>query len=182
MAIIQKVVLFEFNGQVLKLQLKSTNEVQVHYWRFRSLIGMLEIEHDVILTPDEEILLFIGTLPGSLGIEMACKDFIDVKSMVAYLLSPSREVSHAYMDSEAEDMYGYDGDVSSTSDSEDSYGDAYDVYLGKIYIPLCEEVHDISYAQESQCGDLHGLKWLHAEEVSLAKCMESKGESIKCSP
>ena len=78
MARIREVVLFEFNGQVLKSQLKSTDEVQVHYWRFRSLIGMLEIKHDVILTSDEEILLFIGTLPGFLAIQMACKDFIDV--------------------------------------------------------------------------------------------------------
>ncbi len=182
MAIIQKVVLFEFNGQVLKLQLKSTNEVQVHYWRFRSLIGMLEIEHDVILTPDEEILLFIGTLPGSLAIQMACKDFIDVKSMVAYLLSPSRQVSHAYMDSEAKDMYGYDGDVSSTINSKDSYGDAYNDHLGKVCIPPCEEEQDISYAQKSKCGDFHGLKSLNSEEVSLAGCMESKGESIYMQP
>ena len=79
-------------------------------------------------------------------------------------------------------MYGYDGDASSTSDSKDSFGDAYDDHLGKISIPPCEEEQDISYAQESQCGNLHGLKWLHAEEVSLAGCMESKGESIYMQP
>ena len=68
-------------------------------------------------------------------------------------------------------MAPYDGDASSSSDdSEDSYGDTCDDHVDEVCIPPCES------------EDIHGLKSLHAEEVSLARSMESENKSICMEP
>ncbi|MCO5581882.1 hypothetical protein L7F22_035771 [Adiantum nelumboides] len=42
----------------------------------------MEVLKNVVLDAETETFLFIGTLPGLLGVEVACTDLLDVKSIV----------------------------------------------------------------------------------------------------
>ncbi|MCO5596640.1 hypothetical protein L7F22_050708 [Adiantum nelumboides] len=45
----------------------------------------MEVLENVVLDAKTEMFLFIGTLPGLLGVEAACMEFSDLKSMLAFL-------------------------------------------------------------------------------------------------
>ncbi|MCO5546972.1 hypothetical protein L7F22_000411 [Adiantum nelumboides] len=45
----------------------------------------MEVLENVVLDAETKTFLFIGTLPGFLGVEVACTDFLDVKSIVDLL-------------------------------------------------------------------------------------------------
>ncbi|MCO5596656.1 hypothetical protein L7F22_050724 [Adiantum nelumboides] len=57
----------------------------MHYWRFHSLKQEMEVLENVVLDAEIETFLFIGTLQGLLGVEVACIDLLDVKSIIDVL-------------------------------------------------------------------------------------------------
>ncbi|MCO5575548.1 hypothetical protein L7F22_029349 [Adiantum nelumboides] len=73
------------NDGMGKLQLQDLKDLDMHYWRFHSLKQEMEVLENVVLHAKTKTFLFIGTLPGLLGIEVACTDLLGVKSIVYFL-------------------------------------------------------------------------------------------------
>ncbi|MCO5566697.1 hypothetical protein L7F22_053627 [Adiantum nelumboides] len=67
------------------LEMQDLKDLDMHYWRFHNLKQEMEVLKNVVLDAETKTFLFIGTLPGLLGIEVACTDLLDVKSIVDFL-------------------------------------------------------------------------------------------------
>ncbi|MCO5578565.1 hypothetical protein L7F22_032409 [Adiantum nelumboides] len=78
-------MLIRMNDRMRKLQLQDLKDLDMHYWRFHSLNQEMEVLDNVVLDAETETFLFIGTFPGLLGVEVACTDLLDVKSIVDFL-------------------------------------------------------------------------------------------------
>lgn len=83
------------------------------------MIGVLEVDYDVVLSATEECFLFIGTLPMCLVIQVACMDFAYVKEMVTYLRPTSSQVYDDRTYSK-DASSSYDKNASRSRDYEDS--------------------------------------------------------------
>ncbi|KAI5058865.1 hypothetical protein GOP47_0027035 [Adiantum capillus-veneris] len=87
-------MLIRMNDRMGKLRLQDLKDLDMHYWGFHSLKQEMEVLENVVLDAETEMFLFIGTLPGLLGVEAACMEFSYLKSMLAFLMQ-ERKMSDA---------------------------------------------------------------------------------------
>ncbi|MCO5547929.1 hypothetical protein L7F22_001384 [Adiantum nelumboides] len=147
------------NDRMRKLQLQDLKDLDMHYWRFHILKQEMEVLENVVLDAKTETFLFIGTLPGLLGVEVACIDLLDVKSIVDFL---KQDRCFEHVDQSCASLWATH--ESSFVDEVESH--AYDEVLSFDDVNLHEE------SCASSIMKVHSFAYMCGKESNVIACLD----------
>ncbi|MCO5548775.1 hypothetical protein L7F22_002237 [Adiantum nelumboides] len=160
-------MLIRTNDRMRKLQLQDLKDLDMHYWRFHSLKQEMEVLKNVVLDAKTETFLFIGTLQGLLGVEVACTDLLDVKSIVDFL---KQNRCCEYVDQCCVSLWATHESSSATSNDSRS-DDEVESNASAAFLSLDDfELHEES--RESKIMKVDSFAYMCGKESNVIACLD----------